>query len=462
MCASIGPGNPKAQSRIHDKTIPSMKKVVSIFTGLLFWIASLAQPLDDINAFNAYYQKSIEELRTLYGIRQSVFKCEPVANPFNAIKSFLDVYKESKQKIGVIFYSVDSPWLRIWLIRDDRLYFSRQLISKPQLKLIETNIRSALQVDLLLATGDSIQRGLIMEASKGTQTNLHTAIKEATAVLLPPTIAEHLPGLHHLILITEDNIGQIPFYLLKPYKNEAYLVDSVSLSLAPHLCNLGNIAGMNRMEMGRPNRLFATNPLIVGNPAYPNIGENSLPRLPGAAVEANIISEWTNGQLLTDSAATLSTIKKLSRNADLLYFATHGYSDFEKVLDGSYLAFAPDSANPTGLWTARQIQEENFTAPQMMAVLSACQTGVGKIYDAGFIGLGRAFFKAGVDHTIMSLWSVNDKATKELMVLFFRDMIARPRSFYPASHLREAILQFKKKQSNPALWAPFILFGFPY
>jgi len=439
-----------------------MKKIVSFFAGLLFYLASFAQPVEEINAFNAYYQKSIEELRALYGIRGSIFKCEPVARPFDAIKLFLEVYRENKQKMGVIFYSVDTAWLRIWLIRDDQLYFSRQPVSKTQLKTIETNIRAALQVDLLLATRDSVQRGVILGASPGNQTNLQTAIKEATAVLLPPPIAENLPGLQHLILITEDNIGQIPFYILKPFKNDAYLVDSVSLSLAPHLCNLGNIAGMNKTIMGQPNRLFANKPLIVGNPAYANTPEHNLPRLPGAAVEARMISEWTNGQLLTDSAATLSTVKKLARKSDLLYFATHGYSDFEKVLDGSYLAFAPDTANPSGLWTARQIQEENFTAPQMMAVLSACQTGVGKIYDAGFIGLGRAFFKAGVDHTIMSLWSVNDKATKELMILFFRDMLGKPRSFYPASHLREAILKFKAKQSNPALWAPFILFGFPY
>jgi CHAT domain-containing protein len=439
-----------------------MKKQFLLLLTFAIGSFSQAQPKDAIQSFNKYYEVSIEELRALYNIRGSYFKCEPVENPFESIKKFLEVYGDNKEKIGVIFYSLDSSHLRTWLIRNDQLYFSQQVASKQTLKTIEKNIRDALQVDMLLATEDVTQRGLILKDSSRNKTDLQAAIREATAVLLPPPIAENLPGLSHLILITEYNIGQIPFYILKPYKNNAYLVDSVSLSLAPHLCNLGNIAAMNRLEMGVPNKLFAENPLIVGNPAYVNTANLSFPRLPGAASEAAIISEWTNGTLLTDSAATISTVKKLSRQADLLYFATHGYSDFEKVLDGSYLAFAPDDSSATGLWTARQIQEENFSRLHMMAVLSACQTGVGKVYDAGFIGLGRAFFKAGVDHTIMSLWSVNDKATKDLMSMFFQHMIKTPMNFYPASHLRAAILQFKKKQENPALWAPFILFGFPY
>ena len=97
-----------------------------------------------------------------------------------------------------------------------------------------------------------------------------------------------------------------------------------------------------------------------------------------------------------------------------------------------------------------------------MAILSACQTGVGKIYDAGFIGLGRAFYKAGIDHTIMSLWSVDDAATKQLMTLLVKTLVEDDLYFYPASHLRRAILEFRKTDNDPAHWAPFMLFGFPF
>ncbi len=438
-----------------------LRKYFSLFAVLFFFLPCLSQKRSEIALFNAYYQKSIEELRSLYGIRQSVFKCEPVADPFESVKSFLKVYGDKKKKVGVIFYSVDSLYLRTWLIKNDQLFFSEQPSTKVILKKIETDIRDALQVDMLLAAGDSVQRGLIIK--KGSKkTDLNIAIRNATDLLMPEPIASQLRGLEHLILITEYNIGQIPLYLLKPFKNDSYLIDSISLSLAPHLCNLGNIAGMNKDVMGKPNKLIAKNPLIVGNPVYANSGDLHFDRLPGAGAEATSISKWTEGTLLTDSAATISAVRSFARNADLLYFATHGYSDVEKVLDGSYLVFGPDSSSSTGLWTARQIQEENFTGKQMMAILSACQTGVGKVYDAGFIGLGRAFFKAGVDHTIMSLWSVNDKATSTLMKKFVMKMLVKPLDFYPASHLREAILEFKKEQPEPAFWAPFILFGFPY
>lgn len=422
---------------------------------------TFAQTSASVDLFNAYYKESIEELRQLYNVRQAVFSCDPVNNPFESIKKFLSVYKSNKVKTGVIFYSFDSLELRTWLIRDDQLFYHRQPASFALLKDTEVNLRNALQVDVLHAA-DSMQRGIILKGSNSKKEDLNVAIDKASKLLLPAPIAENLPGLKHIIFITEFNIGQIPLYLLKPYGNDAYLIDSVSIALAPHLCNLGNIAGMNRLYMGKPNKLFAQDALIVGDPAYATDPERQLPRLPGAAEEAKRVSKWTQGTLLLDSAATISKVKALARQSDLLYFATHGYSDVEKVLDGSFLAFAPDSTNPTGLWTARQIQQENFMKTQMMAILSACQTGVGKVYDAGFIGLGRAFFKAGVDHTIMSLWSVSDKGTMELMRKFLMKLLTKEMDFYPASHLREAILDYKKTEPNPALWAPFVLFGFAY
>ena len=132
----------------------------------------------------------------------------------------------------------------------------------------------------------------------------------------------------------------------------------------------------------------------------------------------------------------ISTIRQLAENADLLYFATHGVFDMEKMLDGSFLAFAPDSNDKGGLWMAKNIQQSYLTAK--MAVLSACQTGIGKIYDGGFVSIGQSFLIAGVPHTINSLWSVDDASTKKLMLLFMQEL-KTVGYFYPAGQLRNAI-----------------------
>lgn len=414
-----------------------------------------------IRLFNSYYLSNIEGLRELNQAKGSSFYCDPPGNPYRAVHNYLDAYGERRDSLGVIFYSVDSTHLRTWLLARGRLYFHEQPAGAAVLREMESRLRDALQVSRL-QEADRAQRGLILRDSSSRATGLGPALREATSLLMPPKLANQLSGLRHLIFITEYNIGMVPLYLLKPFGNESYLIDSLSISLGPHLCNLGGFADLNRDVLGQPQTLLAAQPLVVGDPLYARSMSAQLPSLPGAREEAKMVHAITGGRRLLGAEAGIKEVKRLSQQSDLLYFATHGYFDFDQQLKGSFLAFTPDASDPRGLWTADQIQSERFTRPHSMAILSACQTGVGKVYRAGFLGLGHVFYKAGVDHTIMSLWSVSDEATKKLMELFIKKLKNEPRPFYPASHLRAAMLEFKIAEPNPTLWAPFVLFGFPY
>ena len=75
----------------------------------------------------------------------------------------------------------------------------------------------------------------------------------------------------------------------------------------------------------------------------------------------------------------------------------------------------------------------------------------------GIIGLARSFQLAGVPRVIMSLWSVDDGATAELMQAFSDYLPALP----PAEALRKAMLRVRVKRPNPLEWVPFVLFGTP-
>jgi CHAT domain-containing protein len=92
-----------------------------------------------------------------------------------------------------------------------------------------------------------------------------------------------------------------------------------------------------------------------------------------------------------------------------------------------------------------------------IAILSACQTGLGKTHDAGVIGLSRAFQIAGVPRVVMSLWSVNDRATAALMKSFVKNL----RSNVPSEALRLAMLDVRKQRPALSQWASFVLFGIP-
>jgi len=95
-----------------------------------------------------------------------------------------------------------------------------------------------------------------------------------------------------------------------------------------------------------------------------------------------------------------------------------------------------------------------------MVVLSACQTGLGKkVRGEGLEGLTRGFMYAGAARVVVSLWNVSDKATSELMWLFYKGILKEKRT--PAAALRAAQVElWKQKQwQAPYYWSAFILQG---
>ena len=90
-------------------------------------------------------------------------------------------------------------------------------------------------------------------------------------------------------------------------------------------------------------------------------------------------------------------------------------------------------------------------------VLSACDTGRGRITEDGVIGFPRALITAGVPSIIVSLWQVSDlDSTVFLMPEFYRQLKNNPDK---AHALRQAMLATMKKYPNPSDWAAFILIG---
>ena len=93
-----------------------------------------------------------------------------------------------------------------------------------------------------------------------------------------------------------------------------------------------------------------------------------------------------------------------------------------------------------------------------LVVLSACQTGLGEISSDGVAGLSRAFLYAGASSLIVSLWSVSDEVTQDLMVKFYEEL---SRDGNKARALRAAQLATMKKYPHPKDWAGFVLVGQP-
>jgi CHAT domain len=431
-----------------------------LYVTLLVSILVFFVQAQNAEKFNEYYRKSIYKVQDLAKNKQSYFECDTsVRRDYNfLVFELLGKYGKRADSVAALFYFIKNDSLSIWLAKKNKLYEETIKVSKDTLLKLETDLRAALKVESLALSRLQNRGGEVI-----TETSLlseELAIRKATSVLLPKKIAEELKGLLHLIVIPEFNIGRFPFYVLKPFDNNEFLVDRLSVSFAPHLCNMSGFMSKYYGLFGERNSVVKENALVVGDPVYQTGLKYSFKQLPGAEEEAKQVAGIFGTKAITGIDAKKSVVVSRAQSADLLYFATHGVFDMEAVLQGSFLAFTPDSKSSTGLWTASEIQEDHFNA--RLAVLSACQTGIGKIYEGGFFGIGRTFFIGGVANTVTSLWSVDDLATKNLMTIFAREL-TEPDYFYPSQHLRKAILKYKGQgEKKAADWSAFMVFGYSF
>ena len=188
--------------------------------------------------------------------------------------------------------------------------------------------------------------------------------------------------------------------------------------------------------------------------APPKVGEppQQLPSLPGAEEEARAIASLLKTPVITGEKATKQAILQKMSNARIVHLATHGILDDIRGL-GSAIALAP-SGKDDGLLTAEQILDLKLNAE--LVVLSACDTGRGKITGDGVIGLSRSLITAGVPSVLVSLWSVPDAPTASLMTEFYRNLQHNPDK---AQSLRKAMLTTMKQHPDPRDWAAFTLIG---
>ncbi|MEE3383630.1 MAG: CHAT domain-containing tetratricopeptide repeat protein [Prevotella sp.] len=220
-----------------------------------------------------------------------------------------------------------------------------------------------------------------------------------------------------------------------------------------------------------------------------SLSRGSWDLLPGTKEEVETIAELlrdkgTNVYMLTQNDANEESFKAFDANAPaLLHIATHGFyfspeedvkSSFFNGLhsytqkDYSMLYSGLLFAGGNNVWTGKEIEEgvEDgiLTADEIsrldlsankLTVLSACNTGLGDIDNVdGVFGLQRGLKRAGVKTILMSLWKVPDEETKELMWMFYKELL---NGNTPHQSLKIAQKQLMVKGKSPYYWAGFIL-----
>lgn len=164
------------------------------------------------------------------------------------------------------------------------------------------------------------------------------------------------------------------------------------------------------------------------------------------------------GQGLTGLQATEATVLAQAREAGILHFGTHARLQNDEPLM-SFLALTPDpNQESDGYLRAYELYQQLWSA--RMAVLTACETGIGP-YRAGegLLSLAHAFRYAGCPTVVHSLWSIDDAQTQVLMEQFYPRILAGER---PAEALRQAKLTYLSSETaylEPYFWAGLVVTG---
>ncbi len=308
-------------------------------------------------------------------------------------------------------------------------------------------------------------------------------------------IDEHLTGINKIYL-SSDGVYNIinPAGFLRP--DGTYVLDN------QQIININNTKELLQEKQSPSNKSAK----LFGFPDYDvsqgsggitdetleNIKKNEIKvaPLPGTEKEVNMLNDlltnawWSVRSYLKGDAS--ETKFKSTENASILHIATHGYFmgdldegdrqrvfgvDKEKAIQNPLLRsgllfsgatnslnfdFSSGQSDENGILTAFEVSNMDLRGTDLV-IMSACETGLGKIMNGeGVYGLQRAFQVAGAKSVIMSLWTVDDKTTQELMVSFYTKYLSGQNV---ARAFANAQLEIKEKYPMPYYWAAFKLLG---
>lgn len=320
-------------------------------------------------------------------------------------------------------------------------------------------------------------------------------VKKAARALDDRVLAPLRPalgGASKLWIAPDGALHTVPFEALVDAEGR-YLVETAGVTY------LGTGRELTRPRSSSP---AAGAPVILANPTFDHApaapGSRAeatrgvdfrkvrFPPLPGTAAEAEGLHRTLpNATLITGEKATRDALLAVARPT-ILHVATHGFylsSDEESTPEGVAgrgleldPSSAPAPARPAtdalvrsglalagadggdGVLSALELAAIDLTGTKL-AVLSACETGLGDVKSGeGVFGLRRALVIAGAEAQVVSLWKVDDDATREMMLDYYKKLLAGGGRSESLRATRLAMMR-RPQTSHPYYWASFLFSG---
>ncbi len=269
----------------------------------------------------------------------------------------------------------------------------------------------------------------------------------------------------HLTIIPDSELATIPFESVVTgtidsdmirYNKLPYLIHHYSIAYNFSL----NMAYRNQLQPHSENKQDNVMAFGIQHFNTPENDAEDFSTLEGAVEEVQYIQQiFPEATLFLDDKATESNFKTHAKDADILHLATHGKANVENPFFSNFtFSQGHDQENDGTLY-----QYEIYSTPlkAQLLVLSACESGIGKDYPGeGNYSLARSFVYAGCQSVLMSLWSINDFVTSELVQDFYHHL-------YQTRHITSSIRMTKvdylaeadETTAHPQRWAALIAMG---
>lgn len=270
-------------------------------------------------------------------------------------------------------------------------------------------------------------------------TDYNRLSNEVFKALFPERVYQSIQG-KKVTIVTDYILQQLPFEaLMVNVDKNNYLIEEVETRYAYSMSYLDI---KKKVVHNAENELLGIAPI-----QFSNIG---LPKLAFSGAEITEAEKIYPGISLLNDRATKATLLSALENYKIVHLSTH--------------ADVGQNGNPWIAFSDKKLFLNEIYATKNqadMVVLSACNTSLGELKKGeGAMSLARGFFHSGAKSVVASLWTINDKASKDLMVAFYKGL---NEGLTKAEALRKAKINYidtyRGTMISPSFWAALIVIG---
>lgn len=441
-----------------------LKNNISNYNSMLFEENHAEKPdSQKVNLYSAKIFKFSEEYNRLI---DSFEKSYPQYYAFkyeNRVIGIKEIQSKLSKRQALVEFYVKEPEiaqkegeLYRFVITKDSVHFAKESVTDPYLLNIQT------VHDFLISPN-------YLFTKKKDFVDYSLAAYGLYEKLMKP-VAKKLEG-KSLTIIPHEKLSYIPFDALLSqfpdtsvmnFRNLNYLVRDYPINYSYSATLLFDYFGQKKKS---DKSLIVFSPQYIANESRID-QEGSEPQfyspLPGAKDEVAGISKFIQADSFVDLLAQENTFKEKAPDFDILHLAMHTAINDSLPMFSKLVFSKPDGKSADdGYLNTYEIYNMKLNA--RLAVLSACETGTGKLQKGeGVMSMARGFIYAGCPSIVMTLWKVEDKSGVEIMKDFYR-YLSKGKSKDVA--LRMAKLKHLENSdpltAHPYFWLGYVNIGNP-